>query len=48
MKRCKKCKEVISLDLNDLLSGQSAKTKCVDRESVQKGYCKECYAGIKC
>ena len=42
MKRCKKCKAVISWDLADVLSGTKETPKRVDKESVLKGLCFEC------
>ncbi len=48
MKRCKKCKAIISLDLIDVIKGTET-PKCVTKESVKIGFCKDCYnLWLKC
>ena len=42
MKTCKKCKEIISLDLVDIIKGSKA-PRAVSKESIKKGLCKDCY-----
>ena len=42
MKKCKKCKAIISLDLPDIINGAIA-PKCVNAESINLGLCKECF-----
>ena len=43
MKRCKDCKEVISWDFADLMSGEKEIPKAVKKESIIQGRCSECY-----
>ena len=42
MKTCKKCREIISLDLADIINGKKA-PKLVNAESISVGLCKECF-----
>lgn len=43
MTKCKKCKAVISLGLEDVLTGTKEQPKRVTKESRKKNLCEECY-----
>ena len=47
MQRCKKCKEVISLELADIIAGRglfgTKGPKAVNKESIKKGLCRQCF-----